>query len=207
MGFDPDELDYSLARKLGSNMDVRMILGLPVALMFLAEGPSIASQHAYGPAAAPSPKQAAIPSKPAECSPTAPDPNSREIVVCAVKPDGYRLPPDVVEARRLKKQGGRRAQPHNPHETYADHSCANVGPMGCRGTPAVDLLAAAAVAMQIGERLAKGQEVGSILETDRQSGEYRLYLEAKHQREEKEAEAKAKAVQAEAAAKAKASER
>jgi hypothetical protein len=186
-------LDYSLAGKLGCDMDVWMLLGLPAALTLLAEGPAAAAS--------------AAPTKPAECSPTAPDPNSREIVVCAVKPDGYRLPPDVVEARRLKKQGGRGAQPHSPHETYADHSCANVGPMGCRGAPTIDLLAAAVVAEQIGERLAKGQEVGSILKTDPQSGEYQYYLEAKHRREEKEAEAKAKAVQAEAAAKAKASGR
>jgi hypothetical protein len=187
-------------------MDAQMILGLPAALMFLAEGPSAAaneaSQHAYGPAAAAAPKPAAASAKPAECSPTAPDPNSREIVVCAVKPDGYRLPPDVVEARRLKKQGGRGATPRNPHETYADHSCATVGPMGCRGAPTIDLLAAAVVAEQIGERLAKGQEVGSMFKTDPQSGEYQYYLEAKHRREEKEAEAKAKAVQAQAQARA-----
>jgi len=58
------------------------------------------------------------------------------------------------------------------------------------------------VAEQIGERLAKGQEVGSIFATDPQSGEYQLYLEAKHRREEKEAQAKAKAVQAQAQAQA-----
>ena len=173
-------------------MEPLMMLGLPVALTLLAEGASAAASQT--PAAA----------KPSEreCSPTIPDPNSREIVVCAVKPDGYRLPPDVVEARRLKKQGGRGAQPHNPHEPYANRDCATVGPMGCRGTPTINLLAAAVVAEQIGERLAKGQEIGSIFATDPQSGEYQLYLEAKHRREEKEAQAKAKAVQAQAQAQA-----
>ena len=34
-----------------------------------------------------------------------------------MKPQGYRLPPDIVEARRLKKQGqGVGSRPHNPHD-------------------------------------------------------------------------------------------
>jgi hypothetical protein len=41
------------------------------------------------------------------------------------------------------------------------------------------------------DRLAKGQEVGSIFETTPASGEYALYREAKRKREEKEAEAAA----------------
>jgi hypothetical protein len=180
-----------------------MPASLPVALVLLAQAAGEPPAHAYGPPAA-VPQPSATAAKTTDCSPTIPDANSREIVVCAVKPDGYRLPPDVVEARRLKKQGGRGAQPHNPHETYANHDCARVGPMGCRGAPTIDLLAAAVVLEQIGQRLAKGQEVGSMFETDPHASEYQLYLEAKRRREEKEAEAKAKALQAEAAAKAEA---
>ena len=117
--------------------------------------------------------------------------------ICAPKPQGYRLPPDIVEARRLKKQGDT-VRPHNPHETYADHSCATVGPMGCRGTPTLNLIAVAAVAAKIGQRLSNGQEVGSVFETTPSSSEYQFYLEAKRRREEKEAAAAAAKVKAQA---------
>jgi hypothetical protein len=128
------------------------------------------------------------------------DPNAKQIVICAPKPQGYRLPPDIVEARRLKKQG-EAARPKNPHETYADHSCATVGPMGCRGTPTINMIAVAAVAAQMSARLAKGQEIGSMFETTPTSSEYQYYLEAKQRREEKEAAAAAAKVKAAAEAK------
>ena len=121
------------------------------------------------------------------------DPNAKQIVICAPKPQGYRLPSDIVEARRLKKQGDT-VRPRNPHETYADHSCATIGPMGCRGTPTVNLLAAAAVAAKISERLAKGQEIGSIFETDPHPTDYTLYVKAKKEREAKEAAAAAQKI-------------
>jgi hypothetical protein len=127
------------------------------------------------------------------------DPNARQIVICAPKPQGYRLPPDLVEARRMKKQG-ETVRPKSPHETYADTSCTRVGPMGCAGPPAINLIAMAAVAAEIGARLAKGQEVGSIFETTPASGEYALYREAKKRREEKEADAAAAKVKAAAEA-------
>jgi hypothetical protein len=165
-----------------------MPFGLPVAFLFLAQ----AAATNYGPAAD-APK--AAPVKTAECAPQAPSPNPNEIVVCAVKPNGYRLDPDVVAARKAKKQGSV-GRPHDPHETYADHSCANTGPMGCRGAPAVNLLAAAMTAAQIAERLSKGQEVGSIFKTEPTPSEYQLYQEAKKAREDKEAQAKADKVKA-----------
>ena len=68
--------------------------------------------------------------------------------------------------------------------------------MGCRGQPTVDLIAVAAVAAQMGQRLSKGQEIGSMFETTPAHGEYQLYQEAKKRREAKE--------QADAAAKVKA---
>ena len=130
----------------------------------------------------------------------APDPNSREIVVCAVKPDGYRIDPDLMAARRLKKKGESVA-PRNPHETYADHSCTTVGPMGCRGQPTIDLFTAVPVLVAMGQRLANGQPIGPMFKTQPAETEYQLYLEAKKQREAAEIQkaAKAKAAAAQAA--------
>jgi hypothetical protein len=76
------------------------------------------------------------------------------------------------------------------------NNCSTVGPMGCRGVPTIDLLAAAVTAGKIADRLSKGQEIGSIFITDPHPSEYQLYLEAKKAREEKEAEKKAVAEKA-----------
>lgn len=171
-----------------------MPAGLPVAILLFA-------QAAAGPVEAPAAPAAPAPSDASErdCMAQNKDPNAKQIVICAPKPQGYRLPPDIVEARKMKKQGDT-VRPHNPHETYADHSCATVGPMGCRGTPTLNMIAVAAVAAKIGERLSKGQEVGSVFETTPSSSEYQLYLEAKKRREEKEAAAAAAKVKAAAQA-------
>jgi hypothetical protein len=181
------------------------MLGLPAAFLILAQAATQAATSApphpvYGPAAPAPPSPAPAPTKAAErdCAPQ-PKPGSNEIVVCAVKPQGYRLPPDVVEARRLKKQG-EAGRAHNPHETYADHSCANLGPMGCRGGPTIDLIAIAATAAEISKRLANGQEIGSIFETTPHPSDYQFYQEAKREREAKEAETAAKAAKAKALA-------
>jgi hypothetical protein len=63
--------------------------------------------------------------------------------------------------------------------------------------PMINLLAAAATAAEMADRLSKGQEIGSMFVTDPQPSEYQLYLEAKKEREAKEA---AKAAKAKAAA-------
>ena len=172
-----------------------MLAGLSVALMLSAQA---ASASAYGPApATAAPAPAAAPAK--ECkTPNVPDPNSREIVVCAIKPNGYRLNPDVLEARRMKKKG-ESVRPRNPHETYANRDCATVGPMGCRGQATIDIFTAAAALATMAERLSKGQEIGSMFQTTPAKGDYALYLEAKHEREEQEADKAAKAAQAKAA--------
>ena len=175
-----------------------MPAGLPVVLALLAQ--AAARSEVAGPAAPPT-VEAAAPAK-SECTtPAAPDPNSREIVVCALRPQGYRLDPDVLAARRLKKKG-ETVRPRNPHETYADHSCATVGPMGCRGQPTIDVFTAAAALATMAGRLSNGQEIGSMFQTRPTSSEYQLYLQAKKQREEEEADkaAKAKAAAAQAAA-------
>ncbi|MEP6982097.1 MAG: hypothetical protein ABI853_00445 [Sphingomicrobium sp.] len=180
-----------------------MPAGLSVALALSVQA-ATAPSPAYGPASTTAAAPAAAPVKEAqrECAtPAVPDPNSREIVVCALRPQGYRLDPDVLEARRLKKKG-EAGRPHNPHETYADHSCATVGPMGCRGQPMIDIFTAAAALATMAQRLSKGQEIGSMFQTQPTSSEYQLYLQAKKQREEAEADkaAKAKAAAAQAAA-------
>lgn len=187
-----------------------MLVGLPVAFMLFAQAASAAPNDAahaptYGPVAAsplPPPKRSSDQTE-RECAPQNKDPNAKEIVVCAVKPDGYRLPPDIVEARRLKKEGAT-TRPNNPHETYADHSCAHVGPMGCRGAPTLDMLSVAATAAEISKRMAKGQEIGSVFETEKSPTDYQYYEMARKGREAREAAAMAKSAKAKAVAATKA---
>ncbi len=183
-----------------------MPAGLPVALLLFAQAaanaPAKNASPAYGPAAA-APVSPAVPVKAAEreCATQKTPVNSNEIVVCAVKPQGYRIDPDVMEARRLKKKGDP-GPPRNPHETYADHSCATVGPMGCRFGPTFDVVGAAMAAANMIDKAVKGEDVGKALVTDPSRDEYQLYLQAKKAREEKQADAAAKAVADAARAKA-----
>ena len=188
--------------------------GVPMALMLLAAqaptapgteaAPVAASSetHAsYGPnsdAPKPEPKAVVTP---------APDPvcQSREqqgqIVICAPRPQGYRLNPDVMEAKREKRSGG---APRPPEYRTKDNSCQVVGPMGCFNA-GINLLAAAATAAEMAKRLAEGKEIGSMFVTDPTPDEYQLYLMAKARREAREAEeaaaARAKAAKAARAAK------
>ena len=175
-----------------------------IALALLAQAATAApaaapAQPVYGPVPAPPSKPAPAVKPERECVHQNSNPNGNEIVVCAIKPQGYRLPPDIVEARRLKKRAIT-GPPRNPHETFADKSCAHVGPGGCVTGPTIDMLAVAAVAAEISQRLAKGQEIGSIFQTQKASSDYQYYLEAKKEREAKEAEAEAKAAKAKAQA-------
>jgi hypothetical protein len=129
---------------------------------------------------------------PSQCSPAVPDPNSSQIVICAPKPQGYRIDPDVLEAKRAKKEA--LAGRHKAPENYKDHSCVVVGPAPCMDAPTVNLLGAVATAAEMAERLAKGEDVGSMFVTDPQPTEYQLYLEAKKRRAAKAAEAAAQSV-------------
>jgi hypothetical protein len=87
----------------------------------------------YGPGLPPKPKPkvrtaaAATPCKPTETKDVKED--TREIVVCAPKQEGYRIDPDVMKAQRIKKNNGKKRGP----ERLVDNSCASIGPMGCRG--------------------------------------------------------------------------
>ena len=170
-----------------------MPVGLSVAIALLAEA------AAYGPVAPPQapPPKLAPKSVADDCAEPRTSANQREIVICAQRPNGYRLDPDVMEARREKKEA-LAGRPRRP-ESMKDNPCATVGPMGCRGGAGFNIAAAAIAAATIAQRLAKGEEIGSILVTDPSPSEYQLYVDAKHRREAREAEAKAAA-----AAKAKA---
>jgi hypothetical protein len=178
------------------------IVLVAAAQVVAAPSPSYGPQPIPAPTSASAPAAAPAKEAPRNCTtPAVPDANSRDIVVCAERPNGYRLDPDVLAAKRLKKKG-ESIRPRNPHETFADHSCATIGPMGCRGQPTIDMFTAATALAAIGERLSKGQEVGSMFRTQPTESEYQLYLEAKKQREQQEADkaAKAKAAAARAAA-------
>ena len=144
-----------------------------------------------GAAPPPSPAPAAPPQR--ECTPTRPGPDTKEIVVCAIKLEGYRIDPDVLKARREARN---RVHP-KPPENFADHSCRVVGPAPCMDAPMISLIGAAATLAQMAGRLSKGQEIGSMFVTDPQPSEYQLYLQAKKEREAEEAQ---KAAQAKASA-------
>jgi hypothetical protein len=174
-----------------------MPAGLPVAFMLFAQAASAGA--GAPPAPKPAPTEASAAAGMRECMAANADPKATQIVVCAPRPQGYRIDPDVLAARRMKKKGDP-GQPRNPHETFADHSCATVGPMGCRGGPGFDVVTAAATAVTMVQKAVKGENVGKELVTDPQQNEYQLYLTARAEREAKEAEAAAKKAKAAASA-------
>jgi hypothetical protein len=166
-----------------------MLAGLTVAIALLASPPSDASP-APDPAAAKPPESKPV-AKAADdsCREAMAKADTREIVICAQKPQGYRLNPDVMQARREMRSGGRPTRP-GPGG-YRDTSRCVVGPEGCPSF-GINLIGAALTAGEMASRLAKGQEIGSMFVTDPQPTEYQLYLEAKREREAKEAEKAAK---------------
>ena len=179
--------------------------GSMIALVMLAQAASgSASQQAaakdYGPVAEAPPQPAAPPSQPGDrdCSAANKDPNARVIVVCGPKPQGYRLNPDVLEARREMRNGG---TPKSQQQRMTQGPNCAVGPAGCQYA-GINLLGAALTAAQMAARVAKGQEIGSMFVTDPHPSEYQLYQQAKKRREAKEAAAAAKTAQAKAQAKA-----
>lgn len=174
-----------------------MMSGLPIALLFAAQAAADAS---YGPAPPPAPKPKAAAAASA-CAVPPVDKDKGEIFVCAPRPEGYRIDPDVLKA---SKQARNRTKPKRP-ERLVDTSCATVGPHGCMST-GIDLLNAALVAATMAQKAISGGNVGQMFVTDPQLSEYELYKLAKSEREAKEAEqataAKVKAIREEAAAKA-----
>lgn len=176
-----------------------MLVGFPVAFAALAQAAAAAPSATSGqsaPAAPPGAQaqaQKPAPPSPASCPP--PSPDSTTIVICTQRPQGYRLNPDVMEAKREVRSPGR---PVRPGGGPPRPDCATVGPTPCLNA-GVNLLAAVATAAEMGKRLANGQEIGSMFVTDPQPDEYHLYLIAKARREAEEAQ-KAADVKAKAAA-------
>jgi hypothetical protein len=157
---------------------------------------------AYGPAA-PVPPKVAPSAGPArkDCTPNAPDPKTGAIIVCVVKPNGYRIDPDILAAKKAKRDADH-GRPVSRTERMADNTCA-VGPHPCVDT-GINLLAVALTAAEMADRLAKGQEIGSMFVTDPQMSEYEYYQLARKEREAKDSAAADKAyaakLEAEAAA-------
>lgn len=157
-----------------------------IALVLLAEAASAEEPPAYGPA--PPSSSPSQPPKPAgdDCAtaPASTDPNV--IVICAQRPEGYRLNPDIMEAKREMQGHSRPPRPNSiPNVRHCD-----VGPMPCTGG-GINILQAALVAGTMIDRAARGENVGEMFITDPQPTEYQLYLMAKQRREAREAEAKA----------------
>jgi hypothetical protein len=176
-----------------------MLVGLPVVLLAFAQVAAAAP-----PGQAPAPASPSAASAPATRLPPAPDgcrnaltgADSRTIIVCAEKPQGYRIDPDVIKARR---EAHNRAARPKPAETMKENTCATVGPMGCRGG-GIDVVSAGLVAAQMLARAAKGENVGQMFVTNPQQSEYELYQQARKDREAKDAEAAAAKVRAAARA-------
>ena len=186
-----------------------MPAGLPVAMIMLAQAasavpadpapaPVAVSASTYGPPAPAKPKPPAPKPPEQSCATVVASANPREIIVCAPKPQGYRLNPDVMQARREIRSGGR----PTPSEKFRNTDCATIGPMGCRGGPTINLVNAAITLATMAKKAVNGENVGKMFVTDPHPSEYQLYLEAKRRREAAEAEkaAKAKARAASAAA-------
>jgi hypothetical protein len=170
-----------------------MLAVLSVALVGLADAPTRAGQ-AVAPSAQASSQQKtdAIDA----CSPQNPD--KRTIVICTQRPQGYRLNPDVMEAKRETHSSSRPVRPG----FKAVPDCASVGPFPCVSA-GIPIIGAALTAAEMAKRIAEGKEVGSMFVTDPHPSEYQLYQMAKARREAEEAEkaalAKAKAAQVKAA--------
>jgi hypothetical protein len=153
-----------------------------------APAPAATRTPVYGPVAPAPPK--APPKPPVKsaddgCAAVHASTSERAIVVCAQRPQGYRLNPDVIEARREIRSGGR----PTPSEKFRNTDCATIGPMGCRGGAGINLVNAVMVAGTIAAKAMRGENVGQMFETDPSPSEYQLYLEAKRRREAKEAQA------------------
>ena len=160
-----------------------------------------AATAAVGPAAPPAPKKPVTPASAPACETKQADPNSREIVICAPRTEGYRLNPDVLEAKREMRSGGR---PKRGGPDLAPYRDCTVGPMGCGPQAGINLLAAALTAAEMAKRLSEGKEVGSMFKTTPTSTEYQRYQAAKERRESEEADKAGKAAAAAARVKAEA---
>jgi hypothetical protein len=166
-----------------------MVAMLPAAFLALAQAAQPAASAASTATAStqsslppPQTKTAESTAAPADGCPQ-PAGNSTTIVICTQRPQGYRLNPDVMEAKREMKNSSRPVRPNGVPRP----DCATVGPAPCINA-GIDLLAAVATAAEMAQRLGKGQEIGSMFVTDPQPDEYHRYLAAKARREADEAQ-------------------
>ena len=168
-----------------------MLGAMTLAAALLGSGAGPAS---VDPAAADAAKKAAASAAITPESCPAPSADSTVIVICTQRPQGYRLNPDVMEAKRETRSPGRPVRPNGVPRP----DCASVGPFPCT-TAGIPLLGAAMTAAEMAARLAKGKEIGSMFVTDPHPTEYQLYQMAKARREAEDAE-EAAAKKAKAAA-------
>lgn len=182
-----------------------MVVLMPVAVLLLSQASAAATADApaaASPSATPSP--GASTKAPSAAVPECPQPgsNSQTIVICTERPHGYRLNPDVMEAKRQTRSAGPPVRPGG--RVIPD--CTNVGPQPCV-TAGINLIGAALTAAQMAQRLATGQEVGSMFLTDPHPSEYQLYQMAKARREAREAQKAAEEARKAAEARAKSAEK
>ena len=164
-----------------------MPIGLLVAIALLGQ-PTV-NEPVTVASAKPAPEAAAEPGKP--CKTTAPSADATEIIVCAERPQGYRLDPNVMKAKR---QVGSRPQ-RRTNVLMSDTNCGSVGPAGCAPTAGINLIGVALTAAQMAAKAVRGENIGSMFVTRPEATEYELYLEAKREREA-DAEAAAAAAKA-----------
>jgi len=173
-----------------------MPIGLPVALALAAQAaaamaapPAQAPPHKAPTVAADEPPINVASTQP--CPTTRPTADTREIVICAERQEGYRIDPDILSVKRMKGGGGRPTRP-GPG-SIPDTGACTVGPQGC-ATAGINLMGVALTAAEMAKRVAEGKEIGSMFITDPQPTDYQLYLAAKHAREQRELEEKGKAI-------------
>lgn len=171
---------------------------MSLAFLVLSAAAQPAAGGAVQTSARPAPQAQAKPAE-QDCDRARQTADERQIVICAQRPQGYRLNPDIMEAKRELKKGA----PAPPLGRYSRPDCATVGPIPCT-MPGINLVGAALAAATMAEKAAKGENVGEMFVTDPHPDEYHLYLMAKARREQEQAEAAAKKARAEAQAKAQA---
>ena len=137
-----------------------------------------------GPPEPPKSKPRAIAAPPAESCRNALPTEPGEIVVCAERPQGYRIDPDILQASRDKRNRRKLKRP----DRMVDTSCQVVGPMGCMNGPAIDIVTATVAAATMLKKAVNGENVGKMFITTPEPSEYELYLEAKRRREAAEEE-------------------
>lgn len=110
--------------------------------------------------------------------------DTRGIVVCGQRREGYRLDPNVIEAKREMETNSRSANAEVP----AAQLICSVQPMGCgKGMESLDLANVAIVLGTTAIRAVKGEDWTKKLVPGRQ-GEYQLYKQAEQRRKAQDAE-------------------